>query len=747
MRRKQACSRGRFLKATLVILVVQPCNLFSASVVHCRRCCSTNSVEVLESWSEFLRRCHSAKRRRTHSTTLITAPFQIDATDFSLIHTSLSFIANANSIAQATMSSMYPTSHFDMPSTAPAGSRRTSASFVPLQTKTRAMSRQPSVGHASTSRLPLPSGLKSTSTKSRILRKDSRQPLRESLPNAAAPLMAIGGKRKASDEWDRPTKMLKVVSHIAAESDPVTPKKQSGVGLGLGPAPTPARVLLQQGIRQTSASAEEDEDEDEEMPVVPRPPTPPRVRDRVAGVAADALPDHGDQMMAITPKRSLTPDDEAQPARNVSRLDVLPSSPSGPSTPRRVLPGLSRLGLSPSPRTTSTTGPATAAFSSAALIQPRPPLPKAKITVPQPFSSRVSAPTKVSGNRERPTVQRVPSGPKVPTPATASTSSSTAGSDTTAQAAATATPRTSLMPPPSSLPLPKPRASVSGQPTSLPLAKSTASSLSSLPVRRPTSRPSFAAAIDPDKENTPTPPAEAPLRRKPSYPSSLGSGPHARPTPRVVSSSMGQLRAVTQPLAMPKSTTTDEEIERPAFPPKSPRSVSAPVPRVTAGPRLSLSMSQRREGIYGDASKTLNGLNDALSKLKMQLRESASSAHRPRQSLPAPRSSYEPVILVDQHSEPSHHATVRVAAVHRPRQSLAVPPSSLDISMTSDEGDVADRSLAGLLCSTSGGGCLKGVRAFVDVHTDDGADSSGIFIDMLKSLGARVSPLNVSEIS
>ena len=611
------------------------------------------------------------------------------------------------------------------------------------------MSRQPSLGHASTSRLPLPSGLTSTSTKSRILRKDLRQPLRESLPNAAAPLMAIGEKRKASDEWDRPTKMLKVVSHIA-ESDPVTPKKQSGVGLGLGPAPTPARVLLQQGIRQTSASAEEDEDEDEdeEMPVVPRPPTPPRVRDRVAGVAADALPDHGDQMMAITPKRSSTPEEEAQPARlSVPRLDVLPSSPSGPSTPRRVLSGLSRLGLSPSPRTTSTTGPATAASSSTGPIQPRPPLPKAKITVPQPFSSRVSAPTKVSGNRERPTVQRVSSGPKVPTPATASASSSTAGSDTTAQAAATATPRTSLMPPPSSIPLPKPRASVSGQSTSMPLAKSTASSLSSLPVRRPTSRPSFTAAIDPDKENTPTPPAEAPLRRKPSYPSSLGSGPHARPTPRVVSSSMGQLRAVTQPLAVPTSTTIDEEVDRPAFPPKSPRSVSAPVPRVTAGPRLSLSMSQRREGIYGDASKTLNGLNDALSKLKMQLSESASSAHRPRQSLPAPRSSYEPVIFVDQHSEPSHHATGRVAAVHRPRQSLAVPPSSLDISMTSDEGDVADKSLAGLLCSTSGGGCLKGVRAFVDVHTDDGADSSGIFIDMLKSLGARVSSLNISEIS
>lgn len=58
--------------------------------------------------------------------------------------------------------------------------------------------------------------------------------------------------------------------------------------------------------------------------------------------------------------------------------------------------------------------------------------------------------------------------------------------------------------------------------------------------------------------------------------------------------------------------------------------------------------------------------------------------------------------------------------------------------MTSDEGDVADKSLAGLLCSTSGEGCLKGVRAFVDVHTEDGADSSGVFIDMLKSLGARV---------
>ena len=78
---------------------------------------------------------------------------------------------------------------------------------------------------------------------------------------------------------------------------------------------------------------------------------------------------------------------------------------------------------------------------------------------------------------------------------------------------------------------------------------------------------------------------------------------------------------------------------------------------------------------------------------------------------------------------------MRMTVVHRPRQSVALG----DVSMTSDMNDVADRSLAALMCSTSGEGCLKNVVAFVDVRTEEGADSSAIFGDILRSLGARVS--------
>lgn len=60
--------------------------------------------------------------------------------------------------------------------------------------------------------------------------------------------------------------------------------------------------------------------------------------------------------------------------------------------------------------------------------------------------------------------------------------------------------------------------------------------------------------------------------------------------------------------------------------------------------------------------------------------------------------------------------------------------------MSSDDGEQAgDKSLAAILSSTCGEGCLKGVVAFVDVKTADGDDASMIFSDMLRSLGAKVS--------
>jgi hypothetical protein len=55
------------------------------------------------------------------------------------------------------------------------------------------------------------------------------------------------------------------------------------------------------------------------------------------------------------------------------------------------------------------------------------------------------------------------------------------------------------------------------------------------------------------------------------------------------------------------------------------------------------------------------------------------------------------------------------------------------------DGDhIADTSLAALVCSNVGEGCLKGVVAFVDVRTEDGDEANAIFVEMLKGLGARV---------
>ncbi len=68
--------------------------------------------------------------------------------------------------------------------------------------------------------------------------------------------------------------------------------------------------------------------------------------------------------------------------------------------------------------------------------------------------------------------------------------------------------------------------------------------------------------------------------------------------------------------------------------------------------------------------------------------------------------------------------------------------------MSSEEGEQAgDKSLAAIMSSTNGEGCLKGVVAFVDVKTADGDDASPIFSDMLRALGAKVSYWILSESS
>lgn len=91
---------------------------------------------------------------------------------------------------------------------------------------------------------------------------------------------------------------------------------------------------------------------------------------------------------------------------------------------------------------------------------------------------------------------------------------------------------------------------------------------------------------------------------------------------------------------------------------------------------------------------------------------------------------------------PVSASSSRLSSIHQPRQSISrlgtiSADGSGDVSMDGDH--VADTSLAALVCSNVGEGCLKGVVAFVDVRTEDGDEANAIFVEMLKGLGARVS--------
>ncbi|RXK34970.1 hypothetical protein M231_07784 [Tremella mesenterica] len=635
-------------------------------------------------------------------------------------------------------------------------SRRASASFVPLQTRTRAMSRLSTIPSRSS---PL-----------------SRPPLRPSEPNSD------NRKRRISLDVDqeRPTKTSK-----GSEGEkilPDTPRRHPFDEVGKEEnevKPTPARILLKHGYRVTRVESDSSDDDSTEGVII-RPPTPPRLNEHVPTSLTSRITMSQDQLGRITSqKRAMSPDENVQPPRTIRRLDVSMSTPrestfippskneinvtrpviqpvsgntpNGPTTPKRVLAGISRLGLTPSPVTLAIqTGNDSKEKTETTVATTN------KMEQDIETSTRPKILKDLSKRKDRsfiPTISRIGAKTSIPHPSSIAERPSTTSvmdedkgkSDlirTTTSGAVTfksqATGPTSMLPPKSTFTFKKP----STQPTQIQIPTSTVGQplpkkslpTSGLPVRRPSSRP---ALIDPEKENTLAPLPDPPIRRKPSYPSSLGSGPMARPTPRVVSNPVPHHRSVTYPVPSNK----DVEVSAiPSITMKSPhRSVSAPVPRE----KLGLNMSQRRESDYADASKSLNGLNDALSRLRMQLNESTSESRRSRHSLQVPE--LPPVAHIAERSERTAtqgHASVRVTAVHRPRHSVAGPIHNTgtevgDTSTSSEEG-AADKSLAGLLCSTIGGGCLKGVKAFVDVHTDDGADSSAVFVDMLKGLGAKV---------
>ncbi|ODO01946.1 hypothetical protein L198_02677 [Cryptococcus wingfieldii CBS 7118] len=218
------------------------------------------------------------------------------------------------------------------------------------------------------------------------------------------------------------------------------------------------------------------------------------------------------------------------------------------------------------------------------------------------------------------------------------------------------------------------------------------------------------------------------VKRKPSYPSSLGSGPLACPTARVVSNPMLPPRDIPQ-----SSQSSLRSITSP-----SSRSVSNPGPR----PRLSLS-SSRREGLSDETSKSLAGLSSALEKLKAKkqlsnssLSESTSEPARrtaPSVTVSAPT---RPHIFQDRPSNLSAStSTSATSAVAKPRTSVL--PSDICVSAGAGDTSLGDQSIAGMLAE-GGARCFKGVVAFVDVRTSDGSDSTQVFANILRGAGAKV---------
>ncbi|TYJ54247.1 hypothetical protein B9479_005092 [Cryptococcus floricola] len=218
------------------------------------------------------------------------------------------------------------------------------------------------------------------------------------------------------------------------------------------------------------------------------------------------------------------------------------------------------------------------------------------------------------------------------------------------------------------------------------------------------------------------------VKRKPSYPSSLGSGPLARPTARVVSNPMLPPRDIPQ-----SSQSSLRSITSP-----SSRSVSNPGPRS----RLSLS-SSRREGLSDETSKSLAGLSSALEKLKAKKRltnsslsESTSEPARgtaPSVTVSAPT---RPHIFQDRPSNLSAStSTSATSAVAKPR--MSVLPSDISVSAGAGDTSLGDQSIAGMLAE-GGARCFKGVVAFVDVRTSDGSDSAQVFANILRGAGAKV---------
>jgi hypothetical protein len=548
-----------------------------------------------------------------------------------------------------------------------------------------------------------------------------------------------GGKRK-SDEGEDEGRRRKVTRFSPGDGEEAKVETTTPPGSPKGPttpirsvqptiAPTPARDILKAGY-----DPEKNGDDEEEKRFIVKPPTPPRMKPRppIRSSSNSAAP--------TTPgKRCLSPDQVEH--RSAKRAELPSDNPTTPvrSTTQEDISMLSVVRPAVAPIRTTVASPHRALSSISRLNTPHRPSAELKSTTPGMARMIPTVPIPFSFNtpRAKPPATTSESHPAINdamNPVAIAASQEAMG-DAEVPKDVRPLPKRAVMPPPSMIP-------VRSAKTSLPpLSTSTAGAGSSKPKpalglanRRPVRR--TASAQGPSKTltvfNENTDPADAPVRRKPSYPSSLGSGPLAQPRPRLISGPIQVPRSFTAPLGSSTSDSMDVD-ERPTM-----RSVSDPVPR--AGPRPSLASStSRREGFTADTNDKLAGLNDALAKLKV--RRDASNAN----SRPGPSAILKPKVPTILAEVPDHIAannantnvsipsSSRMSSVHRPRSSIV----GADVSMMED----GDRSIAALISSSTGSTALKGVVAFVDVRTEDGACSGDLWSEMLRSLGAKVNPL------
>ncbi len=220
----------------------------------------------------------------------------------------------------------------------------------------------------------------------------------------------------------------------------------------------------------------------------------------------------------------------------------------------------------------------------------------------------------------------------------------------------------------------------------------------------------------------------APQPRRPSYPSSLGSGPLAHPVPRVVSNP----HVSKAPFSF--------GVERPTN-----RSVSDP-----------LSKSQRAGlSANSETAKSMHDLSAALAKLRFKKQQQQQAGVKTR--VDADATAVPPVspgkwLTAARLAKASATSSEAAAMAERTQLRHSVGPGYLashasarvsvggsstgDASFSSNS--ATKPSIASLLESSAGVGALKGVTAFVDVRTEDGVDSGGMFIQLLRGCGARV---------